>query len=483
MQNTLLDTVDQGYKVQKNFQQESVPMDEVHSQQVQATPISKDCLNLTPSTANSKFKIVTLGCRTNQYESQAYHDQLQSLGYSAAEGDESADICIVNTCTVTESADSSSRHEIRQLAKNNPGSKLVVTGCFAERQPDLVKEIQGVTHVVPNRDKENLLSSVFPDAELPEFSIKRFESHTRAFVKVQDGCNSFCTYCIIPYVRGRSRSRTIPDVIKEVEELIANGFKEVVLTGINIGDFDGNRPDNEKPDRLVDLVRAVDQLPGLERLRVSSIDPDEIDDELLEAIISGKRTCKSMHVVLQSGSNVILKRMNRKYTRQIFMDTVDRLRNACPSFTFTTDIIVGFPGETDEDFADTLSVMKEVKFAKVHMFPYSERPRTRAALMPNKVPQDIIKARKQEVLRLSEQHAFELRHHYVGQRVTILTERGDKTRPGEIAGHTDNFLMVWIPDAGYQPNQLITVDLISNTPEGLIGHVVSGPSCPQCHCR
>lgn len=433
-------------------------------------------------TNNKKFKIVTLGCRTNQYESQAYHDQLQAMGYVQAQGDEQAEICIVNTCTVTESADSSSRHEIRQLARQNAGSKLVVTGCFAERQPEAIKEIEGVTHVVANKDKENLLSSVFPDTELPEFSIKRFESHTRAFVKVQDGCNSFCTYCIIPYVRGRSRSRTIGEVVQEVKDLIANGFKEVVLTGINIGDFDGNRAEGETPDRLVDLVKAVDRVPGLERLRISSIDPDEVDEDLLEAVINGTHTCKSMHVVLQSGSNVILKRMNRKYTRQIFMDTVDRLRAACPDFTFTTDIIVGFPGETDEDFEDTLNVMREVKFAKVHMFPFSPRPRTRAALMPNKVPQDIIKARKQEVLRLAEQVSFDLRNAYVGRRMTILTESSDRSRPGEISGHTDNFMMVWIPDAGYKPNQLIEVDLIANTPEGLIGKVAQR-SCTACGCH
>ena len=425
---------------------------------------------------NKKFKIVTLGCRTNQYESQAYQDQLQALGYTPAEEGDQAEICIVNTCTVTESADSSSRHEIRQLARKHAGSKLVVTGCFAERQPELVGSIEGVTHVVANRDKENLLSKVFPEAEWPEFSVKRFEAHTRAFVKVQDGCNSFCTYCIIPYVRGRSRSRTLEDIVREVETLISNGFKEVVLTGINIGDFDGNRSEGEIADRLVDLVKAVDQVPGLERLRVSSIDPDEVDDDLMNAIIHGKTTCKSMHIVLQSGSNVILKRMNRKYTRQISMETVDRLRNACPEFTFTTDIIVGFPGETEADFEDTLSVMRDVKFAKVHMFPYSERPRTRAALMPNKVHQDVIKERKQEVLRLSEQVAFELRASYVGKETTILIESGDKTRPGEIAGHTDNFLMVWIPDAGYLPNQLLKVKLLANSPDGLIGAVITSGS-------
>ena len=435
--------------------------------------------------ANKKFKIVTLGCRTNQYESQAYQDQLQALGYTAAGDGEKAEICIVNTCTVTEAADSSSRHEIRQLARRHAGSKLVVTGCFAERQPDLVSQIEGVTHVVANRHKEDLLSQVFPEIELPEFSVKRFEAHTRAFVKVQDGCNSWCTYCIIPYVRGRSRSRTIEDIIREVETLIDNGFKEVVLTGINIGDFDGNRPEGDSHHKLVDLVKAVDKVPGLERLRVSSIDPDEVDDELMNAIINGKNTCKSMHIVLQSGSNVILKRMNRKYTRQIFMDTIDRLRNACPDFTFTTDIIVGFPGEAAEDFEDTLSVMRDVKFAKVHMFPYSERLRTRAATMPNKVPQDIIKVRKQEVMRLSEQLAYELRNNYVGREMTILTEAGDKSRPGEIAGHTDNFLMVWIADSAYQPNQLLKVNLLANSPDGLIGSVIE-QSCAlshSCNCR
>ena len=295
---------------------------------------------------NKKFKIISLGCRTNQYESQAYHDQLISLGYSVAEEGEEAEICIVNTCTVTESADSSSRHAIRQLAKENRESKLLVTGCFAERQTELVKQIEGVTHVVPNREKEQLLTAIFPEEELPEFSIKRFEAHTRAFVKVQDGCNSFCTYCIIPYVRGRSRSRRVEEIIQEIKDLIANGYKEVVLTGINIGDFDGGVAEGDRPVRLAELVRLVDRLPGLERLRVSSIDPDEVDDELADAILNGKTTCPSMHIVLQSGSNVILKRMNRKYTRQIFLETIERLREANPDFTFTTDVIVGFPGET-----------------------------------------------------------------------------------------------------------------------------------------
>lgn len=415
--------------------------------------------------SKKKFKIVSLGCRTNQYESQAYHDQLVALGYTAAHENEEAEICIVNTCTVTEGADSSSRHAIRQLARENQGSKLLVTGCFAERQPQVVSQIEGVTHVVSNQDKDQLLAHLFPQEDLPEFSIKHFDAHTRAFVKIQDGCNSFCTYCIIPYVRGRSRSRTVPDIIQEVEGLIANGYKEVVLTGINIGDFDGGVAKDVPPVRLAELVRLVDRIPGLERLRISSIDPDEVDDDLADAVLSGSKTCPSMHIVLQSGSNVILKRMNRKYTRQIFFDTVDRLRVAHPDFTFTTDIIVGFPGETELDFADTLEVMRQVKFAKVHMFPYSDRPRTRSALMPNKVPQEVIKERKQEVLRLAEQLAFELRNRFLNRRMWVLTESKEE-------GHTTNFLPVQLQDSSIVPNQIIEVMLTANTPSGLIGRVV-----------
>lgn len=423
------------------------------------------------STKN-KFKIVSLGCRTNQYESQAYHDQLIALGYQAAQEHEEAEICIVNTCTVTESADSSSRHAIRQLARENQGSKLLVTGCFAERQPKNVENIEGVTHVIANSEKDKLLAKIFPEENLPEFSIKNFEAHTRAFVKVQDGCNSFCTYCIIPYVRGRSRSRTVPEVTQEVENLVANGFKEIVLTGINIGDFDGGVQEGEAPVRLAELVRIVDRIPGVERLRISSIDPDEIDDDLADAVLNGLHTCPSMHVVLQSGSNVILKRMNRKYTRQIFFETVDRLRALNPDFTFTTDVIVGFPGETDIDFADTLEVMKQVKFAKVHMFPYSDRPRTRSVLMPNKVKQEVIKERKQDVLRLAEQMSFDLRNQYLNRRLTVLTESRDEHYPLEIAGHTANFLPVLIQDESLGSNQIVEVELIANTPRGLIGKMI-----------
>lgn len=410
-----------------------------------------------------KFKVATLGCRTNQYESQGYTDQLRQMGYRPAEEGEEADLCIVNTCTVTEGADSSSRHEVRSALREHPRAKVVVTGCMAESAPDILLQMDGRIQIVPNGEKEALIDKVFPDEEnLPEFNIQAFDAHTRAFVKVQDGCNSFCTYCIIPYVRGRSRSRQIGDIVGEVEGLIANGYKEVVLTGINVGDFDGG-------GKLADLVRAVDAIPGLQRLRISSIDPDEVDEDLASAVLNGKTTCPSMHIVLQAGSNVTLKRMNRKYTRQIFIETVEKMVAKNPDFTVTTDIIVGFPGETEADFAETLEIVDRVKFAKVHMFPFSVRKRTRAALYPNKVASNVIRERKQRFLRLAERSSFELRNRFVGRKMSVLLE--NETKPGFISGHTANFLRVWVPAKGYKPNDIIDVRLAENAPDGLIGFV------------
>ncbi len=415
-----------------------------------------------------KFKVVTLGCRTNQYESQGYAAQLRALGYVLAEDGAAADVCIVNTCTVTESADSSSRHQIRQLLRENPGAKFAVTGCMAESAPEAIQAlgVEGEILLVPNARKEDLVAELFPEEALLEFKIDAFEGHTRAFIKVQDGCNSFCTYCIIPYVRGRSRSRQMGEIVEEVKGLIANGYKEVVITGINVGDFDGG-------GRLADLVRAIDRIPGLERLRISSIDPDEVDEDLADAVLHGKTTCPSMHIVLQAGSNITLKRMNRKYTRQIFLETVEKLIERNPDFTVTTDVIVGFPGETEADFAETVDVMQRVRFAKVHMFPYSPRKRTRAALYPNQVPQEIIRRRKQELLRLAEQTAFQLRQNFIGRTMKVLLENSEKplgsvSEGGYLSGHTANFLKVFVEAKNHRPNDLIECTLVENTPEGLI---------------
>ncbi len=411
-----------------------------------------------------KFKVITLGCRTNQYESQAYINQLLKEGFEEVIGDDEADICIVNTCTVTESADKRSLYQIRKAIRDHKPDKLIVTGCLVESAGKKISEISGVNHVVSNPKKEQLLPIVYPEKHWAEFKIETFEAHTRAFVKIQDGCNSYCSYCVIPFVRGRSRSKSTSDIIKEVEGLVQNGYKEIVLTGINIGDFDGNQT---PPVRLAELIKRVDEVPGVERIRVSSIDPDEIDEPLIDAIVNGKKTAPSMHIVLQSGSNLTLKRMRRKYTSQDFLDAISRLKKACPKFTFTTDIIVGFPGETEIEFQDTLDIMNEIYFAKVHMFPYSDRPKTRASRMPNKVSDELILKRKQKLLRLAEKNAFKLRNQFVGSTFDVLIE--SEIEPGVYMGLSENFLPVYINNNKLRTNTVVTTKCVKNSSKGFIG--------------
>jgi threonylcarbamoyladenosine tRNA methylthiotransferase MtaB len=419
---------------------------------------------IIPIFMKKKFVIATLGCRTNQYESQGFADQLKKMGYEAAKEGEKADLCIVNTCTVTESADSSSRHQIRSLLKKHPGAKVAVTGCMVESKGQDILAIDEKLKLVPNQKKELLIQEIFPDLEeYPEFKIETFDAHTRAFVKVQDGCNSFCTYCIIPYVRGRSRSRQIPDVVEEAKGLVARGYKEIVITGINVGDFDGG-------GTLADLVREIDCVEGLKRLRISSIDPDEIDENLASAVMDGKTTAPSMHIVLQSGSNVILKRMNRKYTRQMFFETFDWMKKKNPDFTATTDIIVGFPGETEDDFEETVDAIRRARFAKVHMFPYSPRKRTRAALYPNRLSPDVVKKRKAHLMRVAEESAFSLRELFLGRTMDVLLESMEDG--GWISGHTPNFLRVKLEKKNFRPNDIVSVQLIENGPDGLVGKIV-----------
>ncbi len=415
-----------------------------------------------------KYKIVTLGCRTNQYESQAYADQLRQIGYSPSSEDQQADLCIINTCTVTQAADQKSLYNIRRLVRENSAAKIAVTGCLAEREKAMLQSIKGVDFVISNRDKSTLLKEVLSREDLPEFSIKNFNSQTRAFVKVQDGCNSYCSYCVIPFVRGRSRSRPLADIVQEVEGLVERGFREVVLTGINIGDFDGGL---EGKHTLSDLVRHVDGIEGLSRIRISSIDPDEVDDLLLKAVMNGKKTCHSMHIVLQSGSNSVLKRMRRKYTRQDFLETIKRLRQADPEFSFTTDVIVGFPGETEAEWEETCQLVEEVEFAKVHVFPFSVRPKTRAARMPDQVAMEVINRRKKALLQLADQVAFRYRERFVGKRVDVLLEDLDKEKE-HFVGHTPYFLPVLVPKFGRRSNTIVPAECMKNLPSALLGKVV-----------
>lgn len=417
---------------------------------------------------SKKYKIATLGCRTNQYESLAYQNQLKKAGFEEAKEGEEANLCIINTCTVTQSADSHSRHQIRKLRKTYPQAKIVVTGCMTHQGKNELLEMKEADHIIGNPNKDQLLKQIYPELEFEPFALESLETQTRAFLKIQDGCNSFCSYCIIPYVRGRSRSKTLQEVFLEAKKLVENGVKEIVLTGINIGDFDGQ--DSKGQIRLCHVVEALDQLEGLKRLRISSIDPDEVDDELIQTLKNSPKACQSMHIVLQSGSNFVLKRMNRKYTRQMFFQTIDRLKSHFPNFTFTTDIIVGFPGERDVDFEETLDVVRQVKFAKVHMFPYSPRKRTKAALFEDSVSDDLKAQRKNELLRLSEKMSFELRSNYVGKSLEILTE--NEASSSKTVGHSDNFLKVILKEEKIRPNELVKVLIVDNQPEGLIGTLI-----------
>ncbi len=410
------------------------------------------------------FAVATLGCRTNQYEAEAFKNQLEGLGYVSAREGEKADLCIIHTCAVTESAESSSRHAIRSLISRHAGSRVVVTGCLAKKEAAILRQIEGVTDVIISEERETIIQTLFPDAKVRPFAIRRFEGHTRAFVKVQDGCNHFCSYCTVPYLRGPSRSRPMDSILDEVRALVDSGYQEIVLTGVNIGDYvDGG-------NTLSDLILHIDGIRGVKRLRLSSINPNEVDDRLIDIIIHGQSTCPSLHLVLQSGSNRILASMRRLYTRELYLEKVARLRDQCPDCTFSTDVIVGFPGEAEEDFLDTLDIIRRVGFAKVHMFPYSERPQTRAARFSDKVSPAVIKERKAQVLSLADSVAFDLRQPFVGRTMDVLTESGEQD--GTIEGLTRNGLPVLISSTSLHPNQCVKVCLHENTSCALLGTVL-----------
>lgn len=414
------------------------------------------------------YHVVTLGCRTNQYESQAYTNQLQTAGYEKADEGE-ADICIINTCTVTENADKKSFYAIRKSVRDFKPKKLIVTGCLAKKDQKTIRAIPGVSDVVFNENKQTLLPDLFDEEQWPEFKINQFEAHTRAFVKVQDGCNSYCSYCVIPFVRGRSTSKTLPQVLDEVHALVENGYREVVLTGINIGDF----CDGEK--RLADLVREVDQVEGLRRVRISSIDPDEVDAELIDAVANGKNTCDSMHIVLQSGSNPILKRMRRGYLMKDVYDAYEKLSKVHPLFTITTDVIVGFPGETEADFEQTVQVIQKLPFVKVHIFPYSDRPKTRASRMEDKVDSATIERRKKKLLEVSRKRATQIYERYLRLEVEVLFETEEVQKEGQVwmMGHTTHFIPVFVEKGSIRSGEIYKVRLGRIVEGGIFSEVIN----------
>jgi len=388
------------------------------------------------SFAEPTFRLTTLGCKVNQYESQYVKETLEANGYREAGAGETANLCIVNTCTVTMEGDAKSRQSIRRLHQHNPGTRIVVMGCYATRDPQAVGKLPGVVRVVADKARLPHELSEFGIAHWPR-GIRRFDGHQRAFVKVQDGCLLNCTYCIIPQVRPVLRSRPPEDIVAEVAGLVAGGVEEVVLTGVHLGHYGIDLSKGHSKTqwrRLWHLLEKLGDLPGDFRIRLSSLEAAEVRDDLVKAIAEQPRVVPHLHLCLQSGSDNILARMKRRYRSAGFLQRCDRLRQALDQPAFTTDIIVGFPGETEADFQATLGVAREVGFAKIHVFSYSPRAGTPAASLTDVVPPREVAQRRQRLQALERELATAYARSLLGRRLDVLVEGADPQRPSHVVG-------------------------------------------------
>ena len=397
------------------------------------------------------IRLHTLGCKVNQYETQYVKELLEANGYVAAEDDQPADLCVVNTCTVTAEGDAKSRQAVRRLHKDNPHAAIVVMGCYAARDPDAVSRLPGVTRVIT--DKQRLPEELEPfGVHVRTTGISRFDDHQRAFVKVQDGCLLNCSFCIIPSVRPVVRSRPLNEVTDEISRLIAAGYPEVVLTGIHLGhygiDLNRGRPKSEWT-RLGHLLDALGQLPGDFRVRLSSLEAAEARDDLIRAMADNPRVCPHLHLCLQSGSDRILAAMKRRYRRAGYLERVRRIRAALDRPALTTDVIVGFPGETDADFVETLRTVREAGFCKVHVFSYSPRAGTPAAAMTETVPPPVVAERCDRLRELERELAATYGRALIGRALDVLVEGADPERAGFVRGTSCRSLPVSFP--GYLP--------------------------------
>lgn len=396
-----------------------------------------------------KFQIYTLGCKVNTYESNVMRDALLNKGYFEVGLKEKADITIINTCTVTNTADSKSMKVIRQAIRRNENAIIVVCGCLVQNKKEEVSKIDGVDIVIGNINKSKIVDYIekYIEEKKQEVDVRNimdtnFEpmmlnnfNKTRAFVKIQDGCNNFCSYCIIPYTRGNVRSKDKQSVLKEIQLLVDEGHKEVVLTGIHTGNYGAEFADYKFADLLKDIVK----IDKLERLRISSIEITEINDDVMEVIKENNILVDHMHIPLQSGSDAVLKRMNRKYDKEYFINKIKKLRKIRPNISITTDVIVGFPGETKEEFEETIETIKKIEFTKLHVFPYSKREGTKAAIMDGQVDENIKKKRVKILLQLSKELEYNYMEKFIGQKVIFIPEMA---KEDYIIGHTGNFLNV-----------------------------------------
>jgi threonylcarbamoyladenosine tRNA methylthiotransferase MtaB len=381
-------------------------------------------------------RLVTLGCKVNQYETQYVKESLEANGYREAQADEPADLCVLNTCTVTAEGDAKSRQLVRRLHKANPAGAIVVMGCYATRDPEAVGRLPGVARVIT--DKSRLAEELRPfGIQTLARGIRRFDGHQRAFVKVQDGCLLNCTFCIIPRVRPGLRSRGPEELVDEVTGLVAGGCREIVLTGIHLGhygiDLSRGGP-RTKWFRLWHLLERLGGLAGDFRIRLSSLEAAEVRDDLVRALLGVPRIVPHLHLCLQSGSDRILERMKRRYRAAGFLERCRRLRRSLDQPAFTTDVIVGFPGETDADFDATCAVVREVGFSRIHVFSYSRRSGTPAAEYPEQVPPAVIADRRRRLRAIERELARTYHRSLIGRRLEVLVEGEAPGQPGYVIG-------------------------------------------------
>ena len=430
-----------------------------------------------------KVAIQSLGCKVNLYESEYITDQFQKAGYEIVPFQEIADVYIINTCSVTNTSDVKSRKVIHQAIRRNPDACIVAIGCFIEANHDYHED--GVDILLGNANKSKVLEYVerywqtkqkanYFVTPIPEkfddMTMSTFLGRTRAFIKIQDGCENFCSYCIIPYVRGKCRSKNFQTVLEEIQNYVQHGYKEVVLTGIHTGNYGVDLGTD-----FAALLREIVKINGLVRLRISSIEITELTDEVLQIIRDNEVIVDHLHIPLQAGSDKILRLMNRKYDLAYFKQKMEQIREIRPDISLTTDIIVGFPSETEEDFQDTLSFVREVQFSKVHVFPYSRRSGTVAADMAEQVPGDVKKDRVRRLLALSKELETEYMKKFIGKTLPVLME---VNRTDYSLGHTSNYLLVKVPGE-YQSEDLVDMTITDVSYPYCLGEVSRSDSSKE----
>ncbi|HLS66442.1 MAG TPA: tRNA (N(6)-L-threonylcarbamoyladenosine(37)-C(2))-methylthiotransferase MtaB [Pseudogracilibacillus sp.] len=404
---------------------------------------------------NKTVAFHTLGCKVNHYETEGIWNMFQKEGYERIDFDKMADVYVINTCTVTNTGDRKSRQIIRRAVRKNPDAIVCVTGCYAQTSPGEVLEIDGVDVVVGTQNRKNMITLIekHKETRLPvngvspimqsrvfeEMDVPTFTDRTRASLKIQEGCNNFCTFCIIPWSRGLLRSRKPENVLKQANQLVQAGYKEIVLTGIHTAGYGEDMENYSFANLLQDLE---DQVDGLERIRISSIEASQITDEVIDVLDRSKKIVRHLHVPVQSGSNTVLQRMRRKYSADYYKEKVDKLKRALPGLAITSDIIVGFPGETEEEFLETYQFIEQIEFAALHVFPYSRRTGTPAARMENQVPNEVKEKRVQKMIALSNELANAYAKQFENEVVEVIPEEVCKEDSRFLIGHSDNYLKV-----------------------------------------